>query len=319
MKPYIRVISAGSGDPAVMNETTRAALRSADCLVLRTARHGLVGFLAEENISFLSMDEIYEQADDFDGLSRKTAAALWDMALKRNVTYAVTDILTDQTVAALFRMRPENGKLELISGTGLTDLFLPLIYPMLTPDAGLRTVSASDFRDHPYDPSVNCLVTEMDGSMLAGEVKSALNARLEDETPVLFLRDASTRKEIQLFELDRQKTYDHQTAVFIPARCGFPRDHYRFEDLPDVLRAVRSVQQPFFCAPSTAMADEMKASLKDALSALEKQDAVQMPEAFGKLLSLILHTALEAEKQDEWTPDDLSDAACRELLQRKPC
>ena len=93
MKTRLTIVSIGPGDPALLNSATADALRAAGLLLLRTDHHPLVSWLGEQDIAWTSLDDAYEQCEDFDTLSAQIADRVWSLASgAKHPVYAVPDL-----------------------------------------------------------------------------------------------------------------------------------------------------------------------------------------------------------------------------------
>lgn len=313
MKPKITILTVGYGNDCLLGKETADALTGARLLVLRTEKNGISAWLKARSVPYISLDSLYESAEDFDSLYSSIAAFLWSKADEGPVTYAVTDVLTDGSVTALFRSKPENGEVKILPGTGLMDLFLPA-FRSAVPEADLRMVSAERFLRTRFDPDGNLLIVEMDSALLAGEVKLRLSERLPDDFDLLFMRDESSLKRIHLYELDRQPAYDHRTSLFVPSCPAEKRDGFTRDDLPYALRLFR--QQSPYClqgTPHTAMKPTLLDAAERCTSAMKANDSEALMESLGDLLLQCMLHAEIAEDFDEFTRNEMMDSLIRRI------
>ena len=228
----ITVVSLSSGDPDLLNRLTLNALKTACPLILRTDHHPISAWLRQQKIAYRSFDSLYDQTEDFDTLHRVMAESLWQEAGDSGLVYGVPDPLSDGSVRQLFSCRPSpEDRVEILPGIGITDPYLSRCRGALR-DPDWRTAAASSLFSADYDPNRPLLVTELDSEILAGEVKAFLESRMADEDTLLFFRDSDhAPREIPLYELDRQRTYDHRSALLIPARSPEDRSRFTLSDL----------------------------------------------------------------------------------------
>ena len=315
MKPKIIVLPLGFGDPGQLSPKVLTALESADHLILRTGRHAIAGWLESKFIPFESFDSLYETAGDFDSLSSSIAASLWKIAEKHSVTYAVSDPLTDESVASVLAAKPASGVVELIPGISVADLYLPALLPYL-PEADLRILSAEQFIHICFNPDENLLITEMDNPLRAGEVKLHLSETLGDDQKLLFMRDETSALQIDLYELDRQPVYDHRSAVFLP-RCPVQnRDSYILGDLPYLVgKAQESLPALQTDSPHLSVTPSLQETAERCADAINCMDPDTLKDALGDLLLQSLVHASVAERFDEFTLNDI----LRSLFRRTLC
>ena len=316
----LKIISVGPGDPDLMNRKTENTIRSSPLLVLRTARHPLAAWLEAQGIAFRSMDHLYESSEDFEVLASAIASELWSLAAEvEMVVYAVSDSITDRTVDTVISHRPEEGSFEIVPGFSFADFYLPACRGFFQTD-DIRICPAASFTGTAYDPSRPILITELNDSISAGEVKRFLSEYIHDEETVLLLDGAKVPKPIQLFELDRQDAYDHLSAVAAGSFSYTQRNRKTLNDLMDIMDTLRS---PDGCSWDRVQTHE---SLTPYVveEAWEVVDAIQdnhpdhLAEELGDLLfQVVFHTSV-AKSCDEFTMDEVISSICEKMIRRHP-
>ena len=320
MNQTVTVVNIASGDPDLLNAKTLQALREGGRLVLRTSVTPLVSFLNQEKISFSSLDDLYDAAEDFHQLSVSMAERIWSLAASSPVVYAVPDLMTDASVRMVCDLRPEKGRLVIIPGLGLSGLYHASARPLL-PGPDLFSLPASALLTSDYNPNVSLLVTELDNLILAGEVKLFLSSYLDDESEVYFLRAPEEAPvPVRLFELDRQLRVDHLSAVLIPG-TGYP-DRGRFV-LEDLLRIMDRLRAPDGCPWDRVQTHQ---SLKpymieeawECVAAIDEQSDAHLSEELGDLLFQIVFHASIGKDFDEFDMTDVVSSICRKMIHRHP-
>ena len=316
----ITVVSIGPGDPSFLNEITVRALRDASPLVLRTGRHPLSVWLETEGMAFRTLDHLYETSDDFDALSRAAAEELWSLSgTSPYLVYAVSDVLTDRTVDALFSSRPEGGEVRLVPGFSFADYYLPACRPFFS-TADIRICPAASFDGTGLQPSRPLLITELNDEITAGEVKQALAAWIRDEETVLFLPGDGKALPVPLYELDRQPFYDHLSAV----ACGpFSYEQRSRKTLEDLMEIMDRLRAPGGCPwdrkqTHQSLEPYVVEEAWEVVGAAEENDPLHLAEELGDLLfQVVFHTSI-GKSFDEFTMDDVLSAICQKMIRRHP-
>ena len=316
----LTIVSIGPGDPSYLNEKTLKHLLSGVPLYLRTGQHPIVSWLNEHNISYKTLDHIYETTRDFDSLSEEIAVTLWQEAEKsENLVYAVSDPVTDHTVDILYLRRPKDSSIEVIPCFSYSDLYLPLCRTFFS-TADIRICASGTFSiSCDYDPSLPILITEIDSEIMAGEIKRILSLSVNDEEIVYFLDGSSRIKPIHLYDLDRQASYNHLSAV---AAGSFPFTARR-KKISDLMKIMNRLRDPDGCPWDRRQTHE---SLKPYVieEAWEVSDAIgtnnpeHLAEELGDLLYQIVFHASIASSYDEFTLDDVIDSICEKIIRRHP-
>ena len=104
MKTSITVVPVGPGDPSLLTLQAADVLLSGGTLVLRTGVHPVADWLRGRGRDFMTLDSLYETAEDFDSLNLSIAEYLWKLSAGSPVIYAVPDPLSDRSVDELYRL-----------------------------------------------------------------------------------------------------------------------------------------------------------------------------------------------------------------------
>ena len=316
----LRIVSVGPGDPALLNAATENTLRSAGTLVLRTGNHPLSAWLDQNHIPFRTMDSVYESADDFESLSDEVAANLWNIASENGDTvYAVSDTMTDHTVDAVFSCRPDHGTIRMVPGFSFADYYLPACR-IYFPTSDVRICPASSFIGSGYDPSRPLLITELNDSLTAGEVKNYLSEFVRDEESVVFFEKDASARPVPLFELDRQPFYNHLSAV---AAGPFSYEQRSRKTLNDLISIMDRLRGQGGCPWDRVQTHE---SLRpyvveeawEVVDAVSKNDPDHLAEELGDLLFQVVFHESIGRSFDEFTMDDILEAICGKMIRRHP-
>lgn len=320
MKPCITVIPLGPGDPSLITLQAADALRQAKRLVLRTERHSAVAWLREQGVSYTTLDAMYDQYEDFDQLHAAMACELWQQAAHGPLAYAVMDATNDGSVAALAVSRPEDGQLVCLPGVSMADAYLSAL-----PQAnvsGLRMLPATVCSAAQLDPSAPLLVTEIDSPVLAGMVKLRLTELYDDEMPVTFFPSAAKAhhkpRQIPLMELDRQRSYDHTVAVYLPAAPMQQRQRYCFADLVQLLAILRGEDGCPWDRQQThqSLRKYLIEEAYEAAAAIDENDPDHLADELGDVLLQVVFHASVGESYGEFAIGDVTTAICRKMLYR---
>lgn len=322
MKPAVTVLSLGPGDPGLMTLQTADALRTAKQLILRTEQHGVAVWLREQNIPFTTMDTLYDEYWDFDELHTAIAHKLWSMASAAPVTYAVMDATTDGSVAALSATMPQDAKLSRLAGLSMADAHLSALPQGQVHTSGLRIIPAMDCQAAQHDPRMHLLITEIDSPVLAGMVKLWLTDLYNDEMPVTFFpstvknhRKATT---IPLMELDRQRSYDHTVAVYIPAAPMADRQRFCFADLVEILDILRGENGCPWDREQTheSLRKYLIEEAYEAIGAIDEGDIDHLADELGDVLLQVVFHANVGKSHGDFTISDVTTNICRKMIYR---
>ncbi|MBP5729352.1 MAG: MazG family protein [Clostridia bacterium] len=320
MKGEIKIVSIGQGNPDLLNVMTINTLREAERLILRTGNHPLTGWLDVNKIVYQTLDHLYGDAEDFDQLTHQIADEIIRNTGSCGVVYAVPDAYTDYSVKTLFRQVPEHIHITVVPGISSYDLHLSSALDHL-PDASLQIVPAYDLiSSFIYDPRSSLLITEIDNAILAGQIKIVLSDILEDEHNIFLIQESGRPVSLPLYMLDRQRLYNHFTAILIPGTDYLHREKYVLQDLTDIVSRLRA---PNGCPWDRQQTHE---SLRPYLieeawecaAAIDENDPDHLGEELGDLLFQIVFHSSIGKDFDEFTIHDVITAVCRKMIRRHP-
>ena len=299
------------------------AMEKAQCLVLRTARHGAAQLLSERGIAFETLDALYEQTEDFDELCAYAAKKLIARAKENGgLCYAVSEPVSDATVRALGRALPEGFALRVVGGLTLSACAAAAVIPFGVDTENLRTLTALSLGDHRPEGDCPMVITEIDNRYLAGDVKLWLSDLFDDEMTVYFMENAAgseaKAEPIALCDLDRQAHYDHRTAVLVPAVSVYERSRASFEDFVKVIARLRA---PGGCPWDRAQTHHtlrqyMIEEACEAAEAMDGDNPDKIADELGDvLLQVVLNSCIGAEHRD-FTDRDVTSMAARKMITR---
>ena len=170
----ITVIGTGFEEKHLTLEAVEL-LQSGAKALLHPGRCGWAEWLARRGIPFETLDELYEQCEDFDEHARLAAEAVCRAAEAGDVVYGVFDV-RDLSVSALLGLRSDA---SVVPG--------PPTEGALMAYAGdsVQLLEASDWENYVLSPARSALVRELDSRELAAEVKLKLMEVYPEENETL--------------------------------------------------------------------------------------------------------------------------------------
>ena len=319
----LTIVTLGTGGEAFLTRGVERALREAETLVLRTARHPMAAWLAKEDIAFTALDDLYESCEDFDEFNREAAQRLAALCEKGPVCYAVSDAAFDTTVAVLQQLLKERGTAAaILPGVSHASRCLALVD---APAAAVRLYSAADFERAPHSPAEALLLSEVHSRTCAGDCKLKLMSLLPEETEITFISgeeatgELSTRI-IPLYELDRQKHYDHLTAIYVPGMPLLTRSRYNMDDLMQVVARLRAPDGCPWDREQTheSILQDLLEESYEYIQAVRDEDIDHMYDELGDVLLQVAMQAEIAKEHGEFELLDVTSAICGKMIERHP-
>ena len=324
MNPIMITVAALGPDSAkLLTLGAIETMKSAGKLVLRTARHAAADYLRAQGIAFETLDDLYEECEDFDELCELAAETLICMAKESgSLCYAVSEPVSDATVRALAGVLEEGMELRVLGGVTLSQGAAAAAIACGVNTENLRTVTALSVEEMRVSADTPQVITEIDSRYIASDVKLWLSDLFEDEMTVYFLEDAAQpgtkARKIMLCDLDRQEHYDHRTAVLVPAVSVYERSRATYEDFVKVISRLRA---PGGCPWDRAQTHHtlrqyMIEEACEAAEAMDGEDGMKIADELGDvLLQVVLNSCIGAEHR-EFTDRDVTSMAAQKMISR---
>ena len=210
MEHIITIAALGPDSGDLLTMGALSAMKAADTLILRTARHGAVMILEEQGVAYKTLDGLYERCEDFDEHAQAAAEAVGNAAAEGDVVYGVFDV-RDRSVAALMD-RAKN--VRVVAGPPAEGALFARA------QGSVQMLEASDWEKYSLSSSRSALIRELDSRELASEVKLKLMEIYPDETAVYVRMADGTMAHTELFNLDRVVAHGLSCTV----ACGISPD-----------------------------------------------------------------------------------------------
>lgn len=309
-----QMIIAPLSTPQTLTYEAWETIASADRLFLQTDRHPSAVPVIKAGLDYISMDDIYENAEDFDSLNHAIAERLTE---GRSCVYAVPgDGCFSQEPAIREACARKGFEIRILPGVSYAKAAFPEIQNAVVCTA--NSLPAIPDRDMPL------CVQEIDTKIAASEVKLHLLRFYPDSCParIAFMQsDGSYRTlEMPLYEIDREDCFFAGTVLHLPAVSFFERTKYLYPDLCYIMERLRA---PDGCPWDR---EQTHASIKGDLieecyelcDAIDEQDDEHLIEELGDVLMLIVFHATIAKEQGRFDEDDVTDAVVKKLIYRHP-
>lgn len=318
-RPRVVVIGLGPGDPGLVTAQAQAAVDRIGVRFLRTARHPSAHVVGDA----VTMDDLYEAADTFDGVYRAIVDRLVAAAIEHGeVLYAVpgSPLVLERSV----RWLRDDPRVEVEVQAALS--FLDLAYDRLGIDpieARLTLVDAHTFVTQAAGQTGPLLVAHTHNQRVLSDVKLAVDD--EPAEPVVVLQRLGLPDEavfpVAWADLDRTVDADHLTAIYIPSlhapvgaellgfyevvarlrrECPWDRKQthqslarYAVEETYELVEAIADL------GPDGAGDEELEGELGDVL------------------LQVVLHAAI-AEQEGRFTLADVARTITEKMVRRHP-
>ncbi len=307
----ITVIGAGSGKAENLSLIAYKKIKEANKVILKTQKMPVAKLLADENISFETLDDLYEQAEDFDVLN----VLIKERLEKEDCVYVVHGSALDDTSVRLL------DNIEIIAGVSVANcaaayMKLPKDIKAYTATEILSGATPSQHED--------VIITSIDSTLIAGDLKCFLAEVYGDETEIDFYTEDfdgnQSSKKIMLYELDMQDFYNHTTSVFI-AKTDFNNVYrYDIKYLLDIIDKLCSIDGCPWDSVQTheSLRPYLIEEAYEVTDTIDKDDPYKLYDELGDVLYLIILHSNIAKRCGEFDFGDITDSISRKMINRHP-
>lgn len=326
MKPKITIVGLGPGYEEYLTVGCVKALENAEHLILRTEVHGIAAWLKKKNISYRSMDDWYQQVDDFDELNQKICTFLISTVKEKGeICYAVPGhgLMGDESVRVLIEwIKKEDIELVVLPGISQIDHVATIL-----PDVELsnvRILYAIDRDKLIVDPRTPLLILEVDQQVKAAELKIQLLRHYPPDFMVdvillkTELKTLSDDMKIPLYQLDQLSHYDHTICVYVPPVSMIELDRYDFQHLVEIMRILRNPKGCPWDREQThkSLKQYLIEEAYETLEAIDEEDDDKIIGELGDVLLQVVFHACIGEETSDFTMEDVTTAICRKMIER---
>jgi tetrapyrrole methylase family protein/MazG family protein len=307
----MNITIAGMKPDGSLTEQIRQEAKRASAVVLQT---GLAG-TPDLDVDFETLDDVYDQAEDFDSLVDNACIRLIRDGL---LFIALGNLFHNRIAASLSRRVHDAGGQVRVVSDGNPALNAALTAGLIDGSFGTCTHTASTF-SRVEDTGVVLVIDEIDTRLKASDLKLKLTRWYDDEYPVFLVDTRSGKGEnILLCQLDGAASYGYYTSMVIVPCRQVRKTRFTFTDLLDVMVRLRSRNGCPWDREQTHI------SLKrylieegyEVLDAIDSGDMDALCDELGDVLLQVVFHARIAEQQGEFDISDVTTAICRKMISR---
>lgn len=272
-------------------------IKSADKVVFRTLNTPS----AKNFKNYDSFDRLYDKAENFDELNSMIADEIVKLSEGKDLVYCVDgDGFKDSSV------------IELKKRTQI-DIIPAPIDLAIEPSTACLYLSAYDVSLSIYpDPLVPICVYNIDDAIIASDVKLFLMRFFSSEQEILLVT-ANSKKTIPLYELDRQRKYSLDTAIYAEKSNN--------SSFADLLRIMARLTAPDGCPWDKAQSHEsirinLLEEAYETVDAITNNNIDGMIEELGDILLQVVFHADIALRSGEFTLEDVLKRLNEKLIGR---
>ncbi len=320
----ITIVGLGPGETDDLSRKAFRTLKQAHHVYLRTAQHGCVECLPQNDITYHSFDHLYEAHDDFEQVYTAIVETLMQAAQAGDVVYAVPgDPLVGEstTTRLLEAAKAANIPVAIVNGISFVEPTLALLgVDALDGLQILDGISVGAMHHPPINPDTPALLGQVYSTALASEIKLTLMNQYPDDFEVVLIHAAGTSdavtERLPLHEIDHSPHIGHMTALYVPALGGMSS----FEQFQEIIAHLRAPEGCPWDREQTH--DSLRRFLieeaHEVLEAIERDDPQALAEELGDLLlQIVLHTQIAIDDGEFYMSDVLRHVNAK-MIRRHP-
>lgn len=301
----IYVVGLGCTKGQITQEGIKA-IDKCKTVFVKTAKTDTYKYFEESGKQVQTMDDIYEQSEDFEQLDRDIVERI--LGAKGNVCYCVNGSGYDDRSVALLAQKAEIKLIPGVSRAVVNGGF----------STGATYISAYELlslRSFDYDTRLPLVVTDIDNKYTCSEVKLLLANLVGDDTEVYL-----SGEKMPLSQIDYGKKFNYATTLRIPAMQMLAKQRFNFGDVVEVLRRLRDEDGCKWDRAQTH--DSIRSNLVEEayelVDAINNSDIDNMIEETGDVLLQSVFHAQIGEDEGEYNLQDVMTMLCRKLIDRHP-
>ncbi|MCL6610448.1 MAG: nucleoside triphosphate pyrophosphohydrolase [Peptococcaceae bacterium] len=325
----ITLAGLGPGDPGMLSLAAVEALTKSRRVWLRTEMHPVVEWLKEKGIAYNSFDHVYRQEDSFQDVYRRIAREVIELGREGDVLYALPGhpLVAEESSDLIIEWAGREGlKVKIIPGVSFLDALVAAL--KIDPAKGLNIVDGLRLDRQPIQPEVATVVIQAYSRLVLSEIKLNLMEYYPDDHPVVAVTAAGVpgRERVNtcpLHHLDRVKTVNHLTSIYIPPLnrpAGYTGCNYPLDPLVGVMARLRGREGCPWDKEQNhlTLRKYLLEEAYEVIEALDGQDMYNICEELGDLLLQIVFHAQIASEHGQFDINDVVRAITEKMIRRHP-
>ncbi|NLN41570.1 MAG: nucleoside triphosphate pyrophosphohydrolase [Clostridiales bacterium] len=325
MKKRITIVGLGTGDEDQLTLGAVKALKRG-YVILRTGDHGVVSFLEQEGISFITLDHIYESSQSFEEAYAAMIDIILDKAKEQEVVLGVPGhpMIGERLVLELLsQVDHQDFYIDIVPGIGRAEAAIAAVGRYYDAQ-GMKIVTASDLDISNIDTNMTTVVLDIANHLIASDVKLTLLRAYPSEFQVYLCKNDQDGRlkcqRIPLYQLDRLKEYDFTTCLYIPPADLIKLEEFGFGHLVKIMEILRSPEGCPWDREQTheSLKQNLLEETYEVLEAIEMKDYDKIIEELGDVLLQIVFHCQIGKDHGEFDIRDVTTGICRKMIDRHP-
>lgn len=322
----INILGLGPGDVESLTLGVVNKINSGIKNFLRTEKHPTIKYFKDNNIPYESFDYVYEKENEFDDVYKYIVD---ELVIKSNeyeeINYFVpgNPMVAERTVELLLERRSETLQIELFTGMSFIDPVIQLVGR--DPINGLKIVDGTTFNMKDININIDYIIVQVYNNRVASNVKLLLSDIYGDEYEIYLVNSAGIKgkenlMKIPIYELDRIKSIDALTSIYVPKMDKIIKNIYDFDDIINTMEILRSDKGCPWDREQTheSIRESVIEEAYEVVDAIDKGDIDSLVEELGDLLFQVIFHCQIGREQGEFNLYDVTTALNKKLIYRHP-
>lgn len=292
------------------------AIAQADVVVLQSEKAACAQGIRGENANVLTLDDLYEQAEDFDALFLAGVQRIREAREEGTVVLCVVgDPYDNGFVRGLASAGEE---IEYIAGGYAEAGALSAAAGRMDVD-GYIVLGAREVQAFGIDTSKTVILKGVENAFVAEHVKCALSDYYPQDTQVLLYADGKASW-IDFYDIDRVDAWGEGGVMVLPPQLLQGKERYGLYDLVRIMQVLRGKDGCPWDAEQTHRSLRQYI-LEEAYETVDAVDAEDMFALYDELGDVFLQVVFHAEigrQCGEFDIDDVASAVCAKMINRHP-
>lgn len=292
------------------------AVREADAVVLQSEKSACAQGIREENGNILALDDLYEQAEDFDALFAEGARRILEQEKKGTVVFcAVGDPFRNGFVQEL---KKEGATVDYVTG-GYAEAAAVAAAAQRMDTGGYTVINARELQPLGVDTSKTVVVTGVENALVAESVKCALSDYYKEDTQALFYADGK-KEWIDFYGIDRIGQWREGGVLVLPPQPLKQKERYGLYDLVRIMKILRGENGCPWDAEQThkSLRQYILEEAYETVDAVDSDDMFALYDELGDVFLQVVFQSEIARQCGEFDIDDVATSVCAKMIGRHP-
>ena len=291
------------------------AIREADAVVLQSERAECAKQVREWNRNIVTLDDLFETAEDFDALYAAGAGRIGQAAGGNVVFCVLGDAGTNGFIRELLR---QGASLTYIScGSAVAAAVTAARSEFPVGEYGV--FSARDIGGAVFDTTGALVITGVDNAYSAEGVKCALSEYYAEDTRGMLYAGGKSAL-VKLYDLDRNIELGTGGIFVLPAVPLYEKERYGLYDLVRVMKVLRGENGCPWDREQTheSLRQYILEEAYEVVDAIDADDICALYDELGDVFLQVVFHAEVARQCGEFDIDDVATAVCKKMIRRHP-